>query len=283
MKSKYFLLILLTAISTFHLSASQASPAKNKKNNWQILQKGLHLGVFTVSNPFTKKTASIRILKINSKYFQFKLINASQTKLKQNKSAKSWAKQHKLVAAINASMFDKDNSSSSFYMQNGSHLNNAKITKANSFFVFNRNNENLSEATLMDKQCNRVNKIRTQYQAVIQSIRMLSCLGKNVWSKKDLFWSAALLGQDKAGYILFIHVRDPFRMFDLVNKLRALNINISRLMYLEGGPEAQLYVNTATLEKEWLGSYETNFNENDNNHRAWEIPNVLGIVSKGPK
>ena len=30
----------------------------------------------------------------------------------------------------------------------------------------------------------------------------------------------------------------------------------------------------------WVGSYETNFREDDNNKFAWQIPNVIGIVKK---
>jgi hypothetical protein len=46
---------------------------------------------------------------------------------------------------------------------------------------------------------------------------------------------------------------------------------------LEGGPEATLYVNAGGTELERFGSYETGFNENDDNDRAWALPNVIGV------
>jgi hypothetical protein len=47
--------------------------------------------------------------------------------------------------------------------------------------------------------------------------------------------------------------------------------------HLEGGPEAQLYINMGGTELEVVGSYETDFNESDDNDRAWPIPNIIGL------
>ena len=58
-------------------------------------------------------------------------------------------------------------------------------------------------------------------------------------------------------------------------------IGLVALQHLEGGPEAQLYLNVGDTELEMVGSYETSFRENDGNARAWRIPNVLGVKRKG--
>ncbi len=51
-------------------------------------------------------------------------------------------------------------------------------------------------------------------------------------------------------------------------------------MYLEGGPEASLYIHHPNLSLEKSGSYETGFNENDNNKVFWDIPNMITISRK---
>ena len=51
-------------------------------------------------------------------------------------------------------------------------------------------------------------------------------------------------------------------------------------MYLEGGPEASFYLSHNELMIEKMGSYETGFNENDDNNEFWQIPNVIGITKK---
>ena len=57
-----------------------------------------------------------------------------------------------------------------------------------------------------------------------------------------------------------------------------LPLDLRGLMYTEGGHEAQLYVDAPEHEYEFVGS----FGEADDNHRAWPVPNVLGIVRKTP-
>jgi hypothetical protein len=51
-------------------------------------------------------------------------------------------------------------------------------------------------------------------------------------------------------------------------------------MYLEGGPEASFYLNHNGIEVKKFGSYETDFNENDDNEGFLEIPNIIGISKK---
>jgi hypothetical protein len=56
-----------------------------------------------------------------------------------------------------------------------------------------------------------------------------------------------------------------------------MGISIVCAQHIEGGPEAQLYVNTGDVEIELFGSYETAFRENDGNANPWPIPNVLSV------
>lgn len=52
-------------------------------------------------------------------------------------------------------------------------------------------------------------------------------------------------------------------------------------MYLEGDPEATPYVRgPGAAEIERFGSYETDFNENDDNATAWPLPNIIGVVAR---
>ena len=120
------------------------------------------------------------------------------------------------------------------------------------------------------------NEVRTQ--ELIQSIRMVSCRGENVWAPQNKMWSTAAVGMDKQGRILFIHVRSPYTTHDLVNMLLQLPIDLKRAMYVEGGAEAQLYVNTGKVEHEFIGSYSTGTREHDENSFARPVPNVLGLV-----
>ena len=54
-------------------------------------------------------------------------------------------------------------------------------------------------------------------------------------------------------------------------------------MYVEGGPEAQLYVNAGGREVELVGSHGSSFAGIENSY-ALPIPNVLGVrrIASGP-
>lgn len=109
----------------------------------------------------------------------------------------------------------------------------------------------------------------------VQSIRLLGCAGDVVWAEQDRAWSSALIGQDRKGRLLFLQTRAPYSMHTLAEQLRAAPLDLVRLHYTEGGPEASLYVRGPGVERRLFGSYETGFFENDDNDREWELPNVV--------
>ena len=106
---------------------------------------------------------------------------------------------------------------------------------------------------------------------------MIDCSGNNTWQLQQKKWSMVLLGEDKGGNILFIFVRSPYRVHDYITMLKEMPLKLTRLMYLEGGPEASFYINHPKLKLSKAGSYETGFNENDDNKVFWDIPNMIAI------
>ena len=57
----------------------------------------------------------------------------------------------------------------------------------------------------------------------------------------------------------------------------SLPLRITNAMHVEGGPEASLSIHTAGIDLDLNGSYETGFNENDDEREQWPIPNVLAV------
>ena len=73
-------------------------------------------------------------------------------------------------------------------------------------------------------------------------------------------------------------------MHDFVDMLRALPLDLKRLMYVEGGPEASLYVAVDGKDVvSQFGSFETGFREMDDNKEFWPLPNVIGFAPKAAK
>src|SRR5205823_4996382 len=108
-----------------------------------------------------------------------------------------------------------------------------------------------------------------RYGTLVQSIRLVTCHRANAWKLQPKKWSTAAIGIDGKGRVLFIHARSPWPVHDLVERLLALPIDLRRAMYVEGGPEATLYVKSGKVERSFVGSFETGFLENDTNLIEW--------------
>ncbi|CAI2717423.1 phosphodiester glycosidase family protein [Nitrospina watsonii] len=272
-------LILGALLASLTLGAGAATSSGPKNGNpvpWVTLEPGLQLGTFLSPRKSIIGDSLVRVLRIDPAHFRFRLLNASSDRNKR-RSAKEWVQDHNLVAAINASMYQTDNLTSVSLMKTIDHVNNTWYSKDRALLAFHPQETSLPPVQILDRDCQDVESLRERYQTLIQSIRMISCDGDNVWKQQDKIWSTSVIGMDADGHMLFVHVRSPYSTHDLIDILLELPIHLKRAMYVEGGPEAQLFIQSGTAQMEFLGSYSTDSNENDANRIAWPIPNVVGI------
>lgn len=268
--------VLVAGASAKPSPAVSATPAHTP---WEKLADGLELGTFAGPYPSSHGDSTITVLRIDPSAFELKLLNASAPGEGESHTVRSWVTRAGAVAGINASMFHHGGSSVSL-MRTRAHVNNAKLTKDNAILAFDPKAPGLPAARILDRTCEDAPALIGSYGSLVQSIRMLDCSGKTSWAKQPRKWSNAAIGADKQGRILFLHARSPYPVHDFVERLRALPLELVRLQYSEGGPEATLYVKAGGRELELIGSYETGFNENDDNVAAWPVPNVVAIVPR---
>lgn len=249
---------------------------------WQELEKGLKYASIEAPVKSSHGDSNIDILKIDPAYFKFHLLCAGEKKT-DSKTADRWCEEYKMIAGVNASMFrlEGDFKQSTGYMKNNKYLNNGTLNASyKNVFAFNPQKAGdlkVQRAHIVDLSCETWNDVKEKYAGFSQSLRMLDCNGNNTWQLQQKKWSMVVLGEDKEGNILFIFVRSPYRVHDYINILKGLPLQLTRLMYLEGGPEASFYINHPKLKLGKAGSYETGFNENDNNKVFWDIPNMIAI------
>lgn len=248
---------------------------------WEPLEAGLELGTFSAPRPSPVGDSKIRVLRIDPGRFELVLLNASADPKGRPRTAKQWCEAEGLVAAINASMYQTDHRTSVALMRTRTHVNNPRLTKDMAILAFDRRSPEVPPVAIIDRQCDDFEALRERYGTLVQSIRMRSCEGKNVWSVQPRMWSTAAIGLDRAGRVLFIHSRSPFRVHDLIDALGELPLDLERALYAEGGPEAQLYARSGGREIDLVGSFETGLNLNDDNRWAWPVPNVVGLRRRG--
>jgi uncharacterized protein YigE (DUF2233 family) len=282
------LLPLRPAGSGLVLAAPPSQPAgtaadgrRASGNPWQKIERGLELGTFPALQPAEWGDSRIRVLRIDPARFELRLLNASAPGQGRPLPAKEWCRRNGLVAAINASMYRTDYRTSVSLMRTGDHVNNPSLSKDKSILAFDPRVGGVPPVAILDRECDDFNTLKRRYQSLVQSIRMISCKGENVWSPQPRMWSTAAIGTDHKGRILFIHVRSPYSTHDLIEMLQALPLNLTRAMYSEGGTEAQLYVRGPDRDYEFLGATGTSNGKESQIQLAWPIPNVVGIARKG--
>jgi hypothetical protein len=254
--------------------------AATQEAGWRSLEPGLDLGEFASPRRSDRGDSIVRVLRADPRHFELRLLNASAPGQGRALTAREWCLRGGLAGAINASMYQEDHKTSVSLMRTSGHTNNGRLSKDRAILAFEPRDGKVAPVMIIDRECDDFEALRGAYGTLVQSIRMLSCNGENVWSQQPRRWSAAAIGTDGRGRVLLVHVRSPYSVHDLIGILQDLPLGLSRMLYAEGGPEAQLYVRSGTVEHEWIGGYESTVSEDHDNRVAWPVPNVVGIARR---
>jgi hypothetical protein len=276
-------LVMPIGLATLVACAPGGDRDRSPDEGWVELEPGLALGAFRPSLHSPQAGDGwIRVLRVDPRRFELRLLNASAPDQGRPLSAREWCDRNGLVAAINASMYQEDLRTSVSLMRAPEHVNNAHRTKDKAILAFGPHEPGLPPVKIIDSECERFEDWEGRYGTLVQSIRMLSCRGENVWTPQTRSWSTAAIGTDDRGRVLFVHVRSRYRVHELINQLTALPLGLTRLMYGEGGPEAQLFVRSRSRDYEFVGSFEAAYDDEHDNARAWPVPNVVGVIRRTP-
>jgi uncharacterized protein YigE (DUF2233 family) len=249
--------------------------------SWRALAPGIEFTWLRHDSTAATGDTQVAVLRIDPKAWRFTAICQSQTGDTTGKTARQWAREHNLVVATNAGMFHKDYLTHVGYLAHDGHVNSTKVNHYESVFAFGvRGDHNsLPHARLFDLDAPGITilSISRQYTSAVQNLRLIRRPGINRWKQQQSKWSEAAIGEDDKGRILFVHSRQPFTMWEFNELMLRSNLGVVAMQHLEGGPEAQLYINVGSFELERFGSYETSFREDDTNAIAWPVPNVIGV------
>lgn len=271
------ILPLLLMFLIIAVSRSSAEPRA-----WQKLSDGLYMGAFDPKMRSQICNHKIVILKIDPKFHALRLLSASELDRKP-RTAKKWCNEFGMLAAINASMYQNvEPLRSTGYMKNDKHLNNSYINPAfGAFLCFNPVDASLPEVQIVDRRLHKGwKRVIKSYKTVVQNYRMISDGKKMGWPQREEIYGSAAIGMDKDNHVLFILSRSPFSTHDLIHILLSLPIHIKSAMYVEGGPEATLYMSVHDKEMIFVGTCEADASENEDLKSLQGIPNVIGVVKR---
>ncbi|WP_241160182.1 phosphodiester glycosidase family protein [Desulfovibrio sp. ZJ369] len=241
---------------------------------WIELEPGLSFGEFQLNENETRLSA----LRIDPARFDFLLCAASRDG-RPARALHDWGEQYDLTAAINASMYLPDGSTSTGYMRHGEHVNNKRLVRRfGAFFVAGPDDARLPAAAILDRDDPLWRQRIDQYSLVIQNYRMINAERRILWSPGGPLYSISAVAQDGDGQILFLHCREPVEAYTFAQQLLHLPLNVRTVMYVEGGAQAGLLVRSASLRRELAGRSAADFLVTGNIKAL--LPNVLGVRRK---
>jgi len=256
----------------------QAPP--QKPGGWETVAPGIEVGRLLAPTRAAVGDSTVTVVRVDPARYEFRLLSAKLLG-HDELPAPEWAERHAVVGVINASMFRQDRLTSVSFMRDGARVNNGSWSKDKAVFAAGARDAPLPAVQIIDRTCQDLANLETRYRVLVQNIRMIDCQGRNVWAPQPRRWSTACVGTDGDGHVLLIHVRSPYTTHDLVDMLLALSLDLRRLMYVEGGPEASLYVKVnGRVAVSAMGSFESGFLEHDDNQTFWPIPNVIGFAQR---
>jgi len=195
------------------------------------------------------------------------------------RSATAWLAEHALVAVTNAGMFHEGGAPVGLVIAEGT-ARGTDNPKFGGFLAWDPVSPGDPPVIAAGKTCPAFDlaALRRRYRSLVQSYRLLDCDGAALPWQDPKQYSAAGIGVDRAGRIVFLHARAAVTMAELSTAIA--NHDLAGAIFLEGGPEASLVVRGSAGELARVGSYETGFVEHDDNHEFWALPNVIGLTTR---
>ncbi len=269
---KHICRIAILALA-IHMPATHARGAQQ----WRTLEPGLELEFFALPQDPSSPDSALAILRMDPARFRLRLLNASATKNKKPLTARDWRRRYRQIATINASMFQLENPLRSVsLMKTRAHVNSARVSKDKTILAFDPLRTGIPAVRMIDRECQNFDSVRHLYGTLVQNIRMISCTGRNTWAGSSGKTPLAALGVDARGRVLFILGPGRHTVSAYAQALLLIpGLSIKNVMYLEGGGEAQLSIQTGRFELE-LGGKSGLYDASGQPIRPL-LPNVIGI------
>jgi hypothetical protein len=250
---------------------------------WTKLMDGVQYAEVNAPEKSVVNDSKLSILKLDPEKLVFEYLTASE-KGNEALTADDWAVRFDKNIIINSGMYNYDKTmSNKGFMKNYDHLNNPqKSDYYNAMLAMHPKDPLKLPFEIIDITCHDWDKVKDQYYSFCQAMRMISCTGEGMAFTKRPNQSCSMIvaATDHQGGIYILFTRSPYTHQKMIEFMKALPFGLLTTVYLEGGPEASLYINTGDTVIAKYGSYVSNTCDNDDNDHFWKIPNVISIRKK---
>lgn len=264
------------------LRAVPEVPVGRPDGPWRPLEDGLDWTELPTGLPAPSGDGVLRVLRVDPSRFRLRLLMASAVAAAESRTPRLWCRAHGLVAVVNAGMYARDYRTSVSLLRTRRHVNNPRVTRHLAVLAFDPLEGGDPPVRIIDRELEDFDGLSGRYGSLVQSIRMVAADGRNVWSPQPQAWSAVAAGIDTTGRVLFLHCRSPYPMHDLIDAALAMPLGLRNLMYLEGGPVAQLYVRAGGSEFELAGAFAPDTPAAGQEAGPAPIPNAIGVARLVP-
>lgn len=276
--------MLLTGICFLLTSGkTEAQNAWTSAIQWKTLTDGFDYTELETPEKSVVNDSKLSILRIDISKFDFQFLTASEHGRKM-RTAPEWAQEFNMNLIINAGMYAYNKThSNKGYMKNFNHLNNPhKSDYYNAMLAMHPKETGKREIEIFDITYQRWDSIQPLYHSFCQGMRMISSRREAMQFSKRPYQSCSMIvaATDEAGWLYIVFTRSPYTHRAMIGYLLDLPFDLKTTVYLEGGPEASLYIQTSDTIIAKYGSYVSNTCNNDDNDHFWKIPNVIALRKK---
>lgn len=218
----------------------------------------------------------VTLVHIDPARYEFRLLTSDRHG--SPRTVEQWAGEFDLLGAINASMY-LPNLRSTGLMIDGERLNNPALNpRFEGVMAFGAYAADDPPVVFTGTDCEGfdLDSLRTHYRTLIQNYRLLDCEGTPLdWEDRKLY-SAAAVGMDDRGWVVFVHAGSPSRTQDLARWLAQPKWGLVAAHFVEGGTDASLLVQMGDQRVAVIGGYEGGIGG-----RSFRpVPNVIGFVAR---
>jgi hypothetical protein len=187
-----------------------------------------------------------------------------------------WAEEYRLVAVINASMYQPNGRSTALLIDDGVVNNGLDHPSYGGILAFEPRRAQLPPLRIFGRDCGDYDlaRLREDYANLIQNYRLLDCRAKAVEWRDARPYTATAVATDQHGRIVFVHSGGALLMREFARILTARELRLRAALFTEGGAQAALIWRDGERWAQAIPSAD------DDPTPARSIPNVLGLRAR---